>query len=129
LVIVINERFDRASFTRVAACVRELDPSTTVLVTSDAPTMDLCLPENPTLILSPALIRHRPRIRGRLFCGYPFSKSEEYRILQKAGIPVPKWALLSEDHFPDLSEFDDYIVKKPTKADGERKSGSCARAT
>jgi hypothetical protein len=98
-------------------------------LTNHAPTMDLCLPENPTLILSPALIRHRPRIRGRLFCGYPFSKIEEYRILQKAGIPVPKWALLSEDHFPDLSEFDDYMSRNPTKADGERKSGSCARAT
>jgi hypothetical protein len=110
---VINERFDKQSFEKVAAYVREFDPSITALVTGDESSMELCLPENPSLIFSPALIRHRPRIRGRFFCGYPHSKSEEYVALEKAGIPVPKWSLLSEDHFPDLSAFDDYIVKKP----------------
>jgi acyl carrier protein len=113
LVIVINERFERNGFEKLADCVRELDPSIHAVVTRDRAPMDVAVPRNPTLILSPALIRHMPNVNGRLFCGYPLSKSEEYAALEKAGLPVPKWALLTEDHFPDLSEFDDFIVKKP----------------
>ncbi|HEY5811151.1 MAG TPA: hypothetical protein VIT23_00675, partial [Terrimicrobiaceae bacterium] len=90
-----------------------LDSSITALVIRDEAVPALPLPSNPTLVFSPALIRHRPPVRGRIFNGYPLSKSEEYNALQRAGIPVPKWALLSEDHFPDLSEFDDYLVRKP----------------
>ncbi|HEY5742938.1 MAG TPA: hypothetical protein VIS99_10395, partial [Terrimicrobiaceae bacterium] len=101
------------SFEELADYVREFDPKITALVTSDRAPMDLSLPRNPTLIFSPALIRHRPPIPGRIFCGYPFSKSEEYKALEKVGIPVPKWTLLSEENCPDLSEFDNYIVKKP----------------
>ena len=113
LVIVINERFERKGFEKLAACVREFDPRIYAVVIRDRAPMDIAIPSNPTLIFSPALIRHTPNINGRLFCGYPLSKSEEYAALEKAGIPVPKWALLTEDHFPDLSEFDDFIVKKP----------------
>lgn len=113
LVIVINERFERKGFEDLARYVREFDPTISALVISDRTPMDVSLPKNPTLIFSPALIRHRPPISGRIFCGYPFSKSEEYVALEKAGIPIPKWTLLSEDNSPDLSEFDDYLVKKP----------------
>ena len=113
LVIVINERFERNGFEKLAGCVREFDPSIHAVVTRDRAPMDVTVPRNPTLIFSPALIRHMPNFNGRLFCGYPLSKSEEYAALEKAGIPVPKWALLTEDHFPDLSGFDDFIVKKP----------------
>jgi amino acid adenylation domain-containing protein len=113
LVIVINERFERKGFEELANYVHEFDPSIYTLVTRDRAPMEITVPENPTLIFSPALIRHRPPISGRLFCGYPLSKSEEYIALERAGIPVPKWTLLTEDSVPDLSEFDDFIVKKP----------------
>ena len=113
LVIVVNERFERQGFEDLARHVREFDPAISALVIRDRALMDVSLPKNPTLIFSPALIRHRPPISGRIFCGYPFSKSEEYVALEKAGIPVPKWTLLSEDKSPDLSDFDDYLVKKP----------------
>ncbi|HEY5742608.1 MAG TPA: amino acid adenylation domain-containing protein, partial [Terrimicrobiaceae bacterium] len=59
LLIVINERFQRRSFEELADYVREFDPKITALVTSDRAPMDLSLPRNPTLIFSPALIRHR----------------------------------------------------------------------
>ena len=113
LVIVINERFERKGFEELAGYVREFDPSIHALVMRDRAPMDVAIPRNPTLIFSPALIRHTPNVNGRLFCGYPLSKSEEYVALEKAGVPVPKWALLTEDHFPDLSGFDDFLVKKP----------------
>ena len=113
LLIVINERFERRSFEELASYVREFDPAINALVTRDRTSMDISLPRNPTLIFSPALIRHRPPVDGRLFCGYPLSKRQEYIALEKAGISVPKWTLLSEERLPDLSEFDDYLVKKP----------------
>ncbi len=113
LVIVINERFERKGFEELGGYVREFDPRISAMVLRDRADIDISLPENPTLIFSPALIRHMPKINGRIFCGYPLSKSEEYVALEKAGIPVPKWTLLTEDHLPDLSGFDDFLVKKP----------------
>jgi amino acid adenylation domain-containing protein len=113
LVIVINERFEKNSFETLADYVREFDPKISTFVTRDRQPMDIPLLPNPTLTFSPALIRHLPPISGRVFCGYPFSKSEEYVALERAGIPVPRWTLLNEDHFPDLSEFDEHLIKKP----------------
>jgi amino acid adenylation domain-containing protein len=113
LVIVINERFERKGFEELARYVPEFDPSISTVVLRDRAAMDISLPEKPTLIFSPALIRHMPKTKGRVFCGYPLSKSEEYLALDQAGIPVPKWTLLTEDHLPDLSGFDDFLVKKP----------------
>jgi hypothetical protein len=113
LLIVLNEQFEADSFERVARHVRELDSSIDTAVVRDNPSVDRSLANRPTLIVSPTLIRHRPPISGRIFCGFPLSKSEEYAALEKIGIPVPKWVLLTKDRTPDLSEFDDYIVRKP----------------
>ncbi|HEY3304677.1 MAG TPA: amino acid adenylation domain-containing protein [Candidatus Binatia bacterium] len=113
LIILINERFDRASFEQVAAFVRELDPTIDAVVVKDTDSEEIALPQRPTLTFSPALIRHRPRRPGRVFCGYPLSKSQEYEALAKANIAVPRWALLSADDQADLSGFDDYLVRKP----------------
>ena len=113
LLIVINERFERHSFEELARCVHEFDPAVNPLVVADEASMKVSLPTQPTLIFSPAVIRHRPPIEGRFFCGYPLSKRQEYIALGKVGIPVPKWTVLSETESPDFSEFDDYLVKKP----------------
>ena len=113
LVIVINERLDAPSFETLGQYVRELDPSIDVAVVSDIPKAQTNLESRPTLIFSPAVVRQFAFKGGRTFCGYPMSKSQEYAELEKAGIPVPKWTLLTETDVPDLSEFDDYVVRKP----------------
>jgi amino acid adenylation domain-containing protein len=113
LIILINERFDTASFEQVAGLVRELDPTIDAAVVKDTDSEEIALPQRPTLTFSPALIRHRPRRPGRVFCGYPLSKREEYDALARANIAVPRWALLSADDQADLSGFDDYVVRKP----------------
>ncbi len=79
LLIVINERFERRSFEELVSYVREFDPAINALVIRDRASMGISLPRNPTLIFSPALIRHRPPVDGRFFCGYPLSKSQEVR--------------------------------------------------
>ena len=40
-------------------------------------------------------------------------KSEEYAVMEKAGLPIPRWALLTEEAHPDLTRFGDYVVTKP----------------
>ena len=42
-----------------------------------------------------------------------YDKIQEYTILERAGLPVPKWAPVYEGKVPDLSGFDPYVVVKP----------------
>lgn len=113
LIIVINEHIDKESFQRVASIVEELDPRIKAVVLRDGESATQELPNRPTLIFSPAIIRHRPPRPGQVFCGYPLSKSEEYAALTQRKIPVPQWVLLTEGASPDLSGFADYVVRKP----------------
>jgi hypothetical protein len=113
LVILLNEAFDRESFERVARWVREFDPMINTVVLRDQAGAKPGLPPHPTLTFSPAVARHPPANCGKIFCGFPLSKSQEYTALEKAGIPVPKWVLLGEGARPDLSGFDKYVVQKP----------------
>ena len=125
-MIVINERFERKGFEELAGYVREFDPSISRRGPAGPRSDGYLLPENPTLIFSPALIRHMPKFNGRFFCGYPFSKSEEYGALEKAGIPVPKWTLLPKTISlisPDLMIS---LSKNLTTADAEPKLRSFA---
>jgi hypothetical protein len=102
-----------ASFENVARVVRELDTAINAVVARDSASAEINLRNRPTLTFSPAMIRHWPPYPGRVFCGYPLSKCEEYIALERAGIAVPKWALLTEDEVPNLSNFDEYVVQKP----------------
>jgi amino acid adenylation domain-containing protein len=113
LVLVINDRFDAAGFERTAAQVRAFDPLIQVVVARDEPQAALALAPRPTLVVAPAVIRQTQFRRGRVFCGYPYSKSEEYTLLQQAGFRVPRWAVLTRENAPDLEGFGDYVVRKP----------------
>jgi hypothetical protein len=67
----------------------------------------------PTLTVSPlALRRLRPK-RGTVAQNDLWPKSREYAALAAAGIPIPRWALLTESDSPDLSNFGEYVVTKP----------------
>lgn len=43
-----------------------------------------------------------------------YDKIQEYRILERAGIPVPKWIPVYDGQPPDLSGWSDYVVVKPS---------------
>ncbi len=43
-------------------------------------------------------------------------KIQEYETLERGGFRVPKWALLTKEKQPDLSNFGKYVVVKPAKA-------------
>jgi len=113
LFLFLGDDGDRDSFERLACFVEEFDPAIHTVIVEDKPGWSVELPSRPTLFFSPALIRNRPCIPGRIVCGYPLSKSEEYSILGGAGIPVPRWVTLREDELPNLDGFGDYVVRKP----------------
>ena len=75
----------------------------------------LILAARPTLAFSPGSFG-RPRFfRGTRRHGEQLRKSEEYAVLDNAGIPVPRWLLLTRASTPDLSEFGPYVVMKPDR--------------
>ena len=113
LVMVVDERLELASFERLAEEVRLLDCRIFAIAVPDTPEACRAVPGLPTLIIAPNVIRHLPTGRGRVCCGAPLSKHEEYQALGRAGIPVPPWALLAEDSKPDLSVLGAYVVRKP----------------
>ncbi|HUH94709.1 MAG TPA: non-ribosomal peptide synthetase [Casimicrobiaceae bacterium] len=113
LAIVLGVDDDRESFERAAGMVSEFDPAVRTRVVADTPGWDVGLPLQPSLVVSPGLLRHRPAMPAHVCCGYPLAKSEEYRILERAGVPVPHWVTLEEGKEPDLSRFGRYVVRKP----------------
>jgi hypothetical protein len=113
LIVVINERFNPEGFERLVAYVRTFDPSIAVSLVRDEPGARLPASNRPTLVVAPALIRQTSLRRGKVLCGFPFSKSEEYERLDAAGFPLPRWAVLSDTAEPDLSAFSDPVVRKP----------------
>jgi aryl carrier-like protein len=113
LVLFLAEDGDRDSFSKLASLVVELDPAIHIAVVEDKLAWSVALLSRPTLFFSPALLRNRPTLPGRICCGYPLSKSAEYAILAEAGIAVPRWVLLREGEVPDLEGFGSYVVRKP----------------
>jgi len=113
LVIVLGVDDDRDSFERAAGMVSAFDPAVRPRVVADAPGWEAGLPLRPTLVVSPGLLRHRPAMPAHVCCGYPLAKSEEYRILERAGVPVPQWVTLEDGKEPDLSRLGRYVVRKP----------------
>jgi hypothetical protein len=70
----------------------------------------------PTMIFSPVPVNKFRAVRGRLFCGHDFPKSEEYAALDKAGITVPRYRMLTKDQPRcDVTDFGKYVVVKPDK--------------
>jgi amino acid adenylation domain-containing protein len=113
LVLFLGDSGDRDSFENVRHWVEKFDPTINAEIVEDKPGWSTDLPSRPSLFFSPALIRNRPRIPGHIACGFPLSKSEEYLILAKAGIAVPRWVALRENEMPNLNGFGEYVVRKP----------------
>jgi amino acid adenylation domain-containing protein len=113
LVLVISPDVDRESLERAARIVGEIDDRIDARAVADVSGWDAGLAPLPTLVVSPGLLRHRPALPAQVCCGFPLAKSEEYRILERAGVPVPKWVVLEDGLPPDLSGFGAYVVRKP----------------
>lgn len=67
------------------------------------------------MVFSTTPLRHFQPFGGHAYQGVALTKSEEYRALQAADIPVPRWACLTPSHEPDLELFGPYVVIKPDR--------------
>jgi hypothetical protein len=116
LILVSNPAVNTIEdFLEIAAWINELDPETVVHVVPDVGGADATsnVPDLPTVTVSPAPLRHlRPR-RGKVFQGQHVSKSSEYRTLEAAGIPVPRWTRVLPKRKPKLDGFGSYVITKP----------------
>src|SRR5262249_32052998 len=113
LVMVLGSSIERLSFERVAQLVEEIDSSIRAVVIEDGAEWEERGPRRPTLVFSLGMLRHSPRVPACVRSGRPLSKSQEYAILEGAGLPVPRWVTLEEGQRPDLSGLGEYVVRKP----------------
>lgn len=116
LVLVLGPLIQRQEFELLARHVREVAPEIQTAVLDDRPMELSAIPlalDLPTLTFSPAPLRHLRPFRGAVFQGKALSKSQEYAALERAGVPVPKWEVVTPDRVPDLTEFGPYVVFKP----------------
>ena len=111
-------------FERMAEYVAEMAPNIRpTVLTSDK--MDfirsLKFILHPTMVFSPAplkrirFLRRTAFLRGTVFQGQHLSNSEELSAMERCGIPVPKWTLLTPEQKPDLIDFGPYVVIKPDR--------------
>ncbi|MGI9590478.1 MAG: ATP-grasp domain-containing protein [Myxococcota bacterium] len=118
LVLVPPGTVYRADFETIARIARELEPRIRPVLVSDRRhrLRRLALARRRTMVFSPSPLRRFRPLRGRVFQGEVLGKANELRALDAHGIPVPRWALLTEHERPDLSDFGTYVVVKPDMA-------------
>jgi hypothetical protein len=106
-----------ADLAAIAAHMRDLDPTigTFILPTVRPNSVSGRLAaERPTLVVSAGPIRVFLPRRGKVYQGQVIPKVEELRRLEAAGVPVPRWALLTPDLRIDAAEWGEFVVVKPT---------------
>lgn len=120
LVMVYNrQNTPRSDFEQIAQSIRSFAPEINTCIIRDKKRFlwhNLHLMHRPTMVYAPIQLSRFFSVRGAVFQGQPLSKGEELRRLQQKGITVPRWALVTPDHIPDLSDFGPYVVYKPDHA-------------
>lgn len=104
-----------ADFGELREWIAALDGEIAVFDLTDVADADVTagVPDLPAVTFSPAPLRaFRPR-RGLVFQGQHVSKSAEYRALEAAAIPVPRWTRLLPGKQPNLAGFGAHVVTKP----------------
>jgi hypothetical protein len=107
---------DHGDLERIAASIRRDAPDVRVHVVRDKrhSLLRARLAFRPTLVYSASALRHLRPLRGALLQGSLQSKVEEMQALERAGVPVPRWKLVTRDAPPpDVSDFGSYVVMKP----------------
>ncbi len=108
----INEWWD---FADLAAKVHEVAPDIQTVVLEDRPWQASADFDRPTLSVSPGPVRLFRAERGPLLQGRMMSKAEEYAALERVGVTVPRWVVLTQDTGVDLAAFGPYVVLKPDR--------------
>lgn len=68
---------------------------------------------HPTITVSPMPVRNFESLRGPVFQGFEFPKSDQYSRLAKIGVRVPDWQRVEPDTNLDPDQWGPYVVVKP----------------
>jgi hypothetical protein len=68
----------------------------------------------PTLSVSFLSLANKKLLPGRVLCGSLLHKHGEYARLDRAGIPVPRWSIISPGVQLDPAVWGSYVVEKPS---------------
>jgi hypothetical protein len=106
-------------FEKVAGYMREAAPDVrpSVWVDRHYRWQKYLLATRPTFAFSPVPTKQFILPRGVIAHGQPLAKSEEYAALEKAGIPIPRYRVLTEQNPrpADLTTLGEYVVLKPDR--------------
>ena len=67
----------------------------------------------PTLIVSPMPIKKFVPPRGAICQGFEYPKGEQYEMLERIGVSVPKWQRIGPDVALEPAAWGPYVVVKP----------------
>jgi len=107
----------RNDLVQIAERVTQIDPNIgAFVVPHHKPHQLKLLPRwgQPALSVSFLALERRKLLPGRLVSGLLLYKHGEYARLDAAGIPVPKWTLISPETRLDPAEWGPYVVEKPS---------------
>lgn len=107
----------RADLEEIARRVGEIDPDIRAQVVSHHRTDQLRLLPlwlRPTLSVSFFALDRRKLLPGRLATGVRLHKHGEYDRLSVAGLPVPRWCVLTPETKLDPAKWGPYVVVKPS---------------
>jgi hypothetical protein len=122
-LIMVNQPGSQAieDWYTIAGHVREIDPTIEVFVvnaTLSSRTTQRQAAKRPTFVFSPGpLFEFRPA-RGRVYHGRKIPKEEQVRILDAAGVRVPRTAVLTPELILDPTDWGEFVIVKPTSISG-----------
>ncbi|MCC6887588.1 MAG: hypothetical protein IT536_03555 [Hyphomicrobiales bacterium] len=117
LVLWSEHARTKADLIEIARRVSEIDPAIRTRVVTHHKLDQLRLFgmwTQPTLSLSLYALEKRKLLPGRLATGRRLAKHGEYSRLDDAGIPVPRWSIISPDLRLDPLTWGPYVVVKPS---------------
>jgi hypothetical protein len=105
-------------FQALARAVREIAPDVEARALWDLPAKpgSALVSGQPAVTCSFVPLRNFRPWRGAVLQNRFLAKDEEYAALERVGVPVPRWALLSRESAPDLGAFGPYVVVKPARS-------------
>jgi hypothetical protein len=118
-LVLVHEPYvqDKADLEAIAHEVRALAPDIEVFIASnDTPssTTRKWAARRPALVYSPTELRSFQPLRGKVYAGALITKDVQVRRLAEAGLPVPDFALLTDDFELDPDRFGPIVMIKPT---------------
>ncbi len=117
LVLWSDHALTRRQIMQIAESIPRYDPSVRPIVVPHhkLPQLKLIpLWTQPTLSVSFFSLATRKLLPGRLLCGIRLHKHGEYARLDAAGIPVPRWTVVTPETKFDPDIWGPYIVEKPS---------------